>query len=85
MLNYTGYRAITDDNKKLEIVNGENNRLGVMIEAGYKGNVKISYQGLWYFKVADFITLTTIILLILFSVTNRKSLMKKEKKENMLV
>ena len=85
LLNYTGYRAITDDNKKLEIVNGENNRLGVMIEAGYKGNVKISYQGLWYFKVADFITLTTIILLILFSVTNRKSLMKKEKKENMLV
>lgn len=72
LINYEGYRATSDRNENIKIVNGENNRLGVLIGAGYKGGVDVAYQGLWYFKIADIISCVTATLILFIYLYNKK-------------
>lgn len=44
ILNYDNYHAYLDDGTELKIENGENNRLSVIVPAGYNGVVRVAYE-----------------------------------------
>ena len=43
VLYYKGYRAFADDGQELKITAGENNRIQVMLPAGFEGNVRVEF------------------------------------------
>ena len=59
LLWYPGYKAKDDAGNRLEIVDGDNHVLRVLLENG-STQVHISYTGLWYFRIAELISLLTI-------------------------
>ena len=46
----------------------ENGGLKVMIPAKYEGTVSIRYAGMWYWRVAEVISLISFIIFILFAI-----------------
>ena len=58
--NYHGYKAQAE-NEKLEIIDGENKNVCVIIPAGYAGEVKVSFHSPWYWRVADMLSLLTAV------------------------
>lgn len=63
LFGYDGYRAQTDG-QMLEIGLGDTKRLTVSVPAGTKGEIKIQYVGKRWWRIADAISLTTLIALI---------------------
>jgi len=65
LLNYKGYKVSSEDgvitNKNL--TTGENAVIRIDIPENFSGTVSVSYGGLWYWRVAELITLITIICL----------------------
>ncbi|MBQ4258982.1 MAG: hypothetical protein IJB84_01800 [Lachnospiraceae bacterium] len=59
LLWYPGYKAKDNAGNRLEIVDGDNHVLRVLLENG-STQVHISYTGLWYFRIAELISLLTI-------------------------
>lgn len=71
ILMYKGYKAYTDDGNELDLDFGTNNRVRVIIPGGFNGNVTISFYEPIYWRIAECISLLSIIAcaLVLF---NRK-------------
>lgn len=59
LLYYPGYTAKDNLGNKLKIADGNNHVLKVLLEEG-SSTVNISYTGLWYFRIAEIISLLTI-------------------------
>lgn len=54
MLYYKGYRARDiDSGKMLSVDKGENYDVRVMIPAGFQGNIRVWYAGMWYWRAAE--------------------------------
>lgn len=67
LLYYPGYRATDDKNNLLEVVNGENNRIRIYINATNKDKViNISFKGVWINKFALIVTVLGIINMLLY-------------------
>ena len=63
VLYYSGYGSADIDNKsKLTTVKGENNRVTIIIPSGYSGTFLMRFHGYWYWSMAAFISLITILI-----------------------
>lgn len=61
LLNYDNYYACDVNNGiELEIINGMNNRVGVVIPAQYEGMVKVEYRIPWYWTLSYIISCLTL-------------------------
>ncbi len=62
MLNYAGYRAYDENGKKLEILNGNQHRIRIMLEGdGKQHTISVRFGPVAGFVIADLISLFTII------------------------
>lgn len=77
LLYYPGYTAENSDGEKLETVNGDNNVLRVNLN-GASGDIFVKYTGFIYFRIAELISLFTLLLLI-FGKKLKKEIKKREK------
>jgi len=67
MLYYPGYTAVDQTTgKKLELVKGIENRLEMMLPAGFAGTVTVKWSEPWYWRVSELCSLTCIIGVILY-------------------
>ncbi len=61
ILMYKGYKAYTDDGNELDLDFGTNNRVRVTIPSGFNGNVTISFYEPIYWRIAECISLLSMI------------------------
>ena len=61
---YKGYRVASDDGviDSSNLFIGEHSVLEVDIPAGYSGTLHIDYQGMWYWRLAEVISLLSVIV-----------------------
>lgn len=82
LLNYKGYKAVNKNTKeKLNITTGSLYDVVVTIPAGYNGTVETKYVGMWYWRVADVVSLIAIVLigmLIISQIKDKKSAPESE-------
>lgn len=62
MLYYRGFRA-EDKDKNLDVAieAGENGRIRLLIPEGYEGKISVFFKEFWYWRVAELISVLTII------------------------
>lgn len=76
LINYKGYEVSSEDgsitNAQLQM--GEGAVIRVNIPANYEGTLFISYEGCWYWRVAELITLFTVVSLIYMRVKHKRRL-----------
>ncbi len=59
---YKGYTARDDVSRRpLEIMYGDNNAIRVLIPADYTGTIQIFFPGMWYWRIAEAISLIAIV------------------------
>ena len=64
LLYFKGYHAVDLEMKDtLQLIAGTNNVLQIQIPYGYIGTLEVSFEDLWYWKVANFISLLTMVVL----------------------
>lgn len=64
MLCYKGYRAQDmDTGERFEIQAGTNQEVRVSLPAGYSGNLHVWYAGMWYWRVAEGVSILFFILI----------------------
>ncbi|MEE1239455.1 MAG: hypothetical protein UHO61_05980 [Acutalibacteraceae bacterium] len=86
LINYKGYIAYDVNSKeKLEILNSENNTLNVKVPKHYSGTLKVEFSEPWYWRLAEIISLLTIIIYLALCVTNnrRKAKFNENSKESL--
>ena len=60
ILYYKGYVAKdVDTGQRFEVVSGENSVVRVKLPANYSGTISVYFGSLWYWRVAEFISLLT--------------------------
>ncbi|MBR1852214.1 MAG: hypothetical protein IJ794_03405 [Lachnospiraceae bacterium] len=65
MLYYKGYAAYRKDSgEKLTVGPGENYDVRVVMPADFQGAIHVGYVGMWYWRVAEIVSILTGILLI---------------------
>ena len=60
LYNYPGYAATLDGEQALTPIDGDNHLLALSLSAG-EGTVAVWYDGFWYFNVANFVSLFTLL------------------------
>ncbi len=71
LLNFPGYQAVDEAGNKLEIVDGDNNVVRVLLEKS-STEVDIFYGNLWYFRVAEVVSLVTLGVLVIICLKREK-------------
>lgn len=62
MLYYKGYQAYAKENgQKLSVVKGENTDVRVLFPEGFSGEIQVSYAGMWYWHVAEAVSIIAVI------------------------
>ncbi len=64
-VNYKGYHVRNDAGEELAITDGENNRIAFTVPAGYKGNIRVTYEQPIYWVVATIISAITAVILLI--------------------
>jgi len=64
---YRGYRAVAEDGQKLELTKDELNAVSVVVPAGFKGNVRVFYREPFYWRIAELISLISLIALLVIA------------------
>ncbi len=64
-LNYKGYKACTEDGMELQVEDGNNNVVRVIIPAEYSGTIHVKFEELWYWNVANWVSVISVIMLLL--------------------
>lgn len=73
LLNYKGYTVKDkEQNMALSITTGTNNRLKVLVPAGYIGTIQAVYTGMWYWRIADCISLMGVLALAGYLIYRRR-------------
>lgn len=62
---YKGYQARTSQGQKLPLYRAADARVAVTVPAGYEGEVTVSFHEPWYWRVAELISLFTLVWLLL--------------------
>ncbi len=81
ILCYDNYHAYDENGTELEISKDEHNRISVAVPAGYTGQISVIYRYPFIWKVAIFVSATTIILMVGYGIYNarrKKSLADEE-------
>ena len=88
LLNYKGYKAWDENSgEQIRFTVGERSEIRLLIPAGYEGTIETDFKGMWYWKLADWIsgaTLIGVVLWIVLSVRKTKKVIdsKNELKES---
>lgn len=62
MLCYKGYRAKdTETGESFEVVPGNNYEVRVLLPAGYRGTLRVWYAGMWYWRLAEAVSLVCFL------------------------
>ena len=69
--NYYGYVA-EGEGEQLDIVNGENYEVSVVVPGNYQGRISVGFRSPWYWRLAQGISLFTILLLAVRPVYKKK-------------
>ncbi|MCR5716861.1 MAG: hypothetical protein K6G23_08450 [Lachnospiraceae bacterium] len=56
VLSYPGYRAVDEDGQEMALSTGDHGELLVEIPAGFSGQICVSFDGFWFWHVADVIS-----------------------------
>ena len=65
LLLYKGYRAVdTETSQQMQLAAGDNQLVRVLVPANYCGSLQVSFVSPFYWRLAEWITLVTTILLI---------------------
>lgn len=65
LLNYKGYIAESIlKEEKLQIENGDNNRIKVIIPSGFQGEISVRFQEPWLWRIGCIISLLTIVMIL---------------------
>lgn len=75
LLYYPGYTAKDGDGNKMGVRDGANHVMRIYLDHGTEF-VKIKYSGFWYFKIADIISLLTVLGMIALWFKNRSGRIK---------
>ena len=68
---YPHFVATDDDGKTLTVVQGHNNKVTVEIPTAYQGTIFIDYVEPWYWRVAEVVSVLTIIGLLVWWMRSR--------------
>ncbi len=60
VLYYKGYRAFSDNGQELKIMAGENNRIQVMLPAGFEGNVRVEFAEPILWRVGCLVSILSV-------------------------
>ncbi len=63
LLNFPGYQAVDEAGNKLEILDGDNNVIRILLEQN-STEVDVFYGSLWYFRVAEVVSVVTLGILV---------------------
>lgn len=85
--NYSGYRAYDEDGEKLEILDGEQHRIKIMLNGdGKEHTIFIRFGPVVYFVIADIISLLTLLACLYPVVYPKwKEWKSREEEENLMV
>lgn len=72
VLLYKGYEAIGESGEKMEIVDSDNHLLQVSVPGGYTGRITVRFTEPWYWRVAEIITLLTIVGMSIWLIRKRR-------------
>ncbi len=70
--NYPGYVAKTEEGRRLEICDGDNKDLRVIIPADWEGTVKVGFCPPWYWRGAEIVSLLSAAMLMIYYLHNLK-------------
>lgn len=63
MFNYKGYHVTDDNGVEYEISDGYNNQIEFFVPAGFNGYLQVEYREPWYWRLAELISLVTVLAL----------------------
>ena len=82
LINYKGYHARdVDTGEELEVRTGENGRVRVILPAGYEGEILVKYLPPWYWRVAEAVSLVTLLYMLWRAWTARQRSENAERKK----
>lgn len=59
LLYYKGYRAqVLGTKEALTVMKGDNSDVRVLFPAGFQGEIRVWYEGMWYWRVAEVLSVT---------------------------
>lgn len=61
LFNYKGYQVTDDDGNVYQVENGANNQIIILVPAGFDGNLYVEYREPWYWRLAELISLMTVL------------------------
>lgn len=65
LLYYKGYQAYdVTTGEKLQVFDGENHSVSVIVPTGYAGEISVRFVSPWYWRVAEAVTLISVILFV---------------------
>ena len=81
LLYYKGYEAYDMETKeRMEVFDGENHSVSVKIPEGYSGVIRTHFVSPWYWRVAEGISLLTVIgFILLYKRDKKKGIIACEK------
>ena len=76
---YDYYRCIDVETKAVyPCLRGENNKINVVLPAGYQGTLRISFVEPWYWRAAEVVSIITLAWMLIYCRRRRlKSLARK--------
>ena len=78
MLYYKGYRAkALETGEMLTAVKGENSDVRVLLPEGFQGTVCAWYDGMWYWRLAEALSVIVSIGLLMYSLRMKMKRMKQ--------
>ena len=73
MLCYKGYRAQdAETGERFAVQAGNNQEVRVLLPAGYSGALHVWYAGMWYWRVAEGVSLLSFILIFYFELRQKR-------------
>ena len=79
MLLYKGYHAKDmTTGKKFPVTVGENGHVRAILPAGYQGTVKVWYSGMWYWRVAEGVSLLFWVAVTAYEIISHKKQRERE-------
>lgn len=76
---YKGYTARTDTGEKLQICDGDNLDVRVLLPEGFAGDIQVRFQSPWYWRLAEIISLFSVAALMILGLYFYKN--KKQMRE----
>ena len=81
LIGYMGYGLDCDGADTIPYIaeqRGQHGDLRIAVPGGYQGNIRVSYQGLISFRIAEWISIITLLGIVAYAVRRRFVSCKRE-------